>query len=622
MDETLTPLQELALTQIGRYLAAAKEHTAARSRVGVTRCHPGNGPMTLLLELDGRLFDTDRICLADGEEERFYPPTDIAVEGYDHEAKRLIVTALREETAETIMASTQLAVESDMSFLIENLRSYLASYGREISAERRPPAIPLAADVLAGIVLGEDQRRAVATIASSGLSYIWGPPGTGKTQAVLASCIVSYIRAGKRVIVTAPTNKALEQVLEGLIVALKALKLPVTSIFRLGVPSSEFARAYPAICESAQVDRELERLKLAIAALEARYVDLLEDTAGEAASLFDDPALPLTPDAAKEELSRMRALYQGIRTNAAKARLGAANVLAMTLDHYIGRTLKDPIEADHIFLDEAGYAPLLKALPLLVGDTPVTMLGDHRQLPPVVALPPKLENELFLFTPSAIYAETLIGTVGNPGLAARLLGSDPMMETTRVAPLVTTHRFGANLAALLDRHVYRTGFSSARDGAMAIRCIDAPTPPGQPGRCSSAEADAIAALVRDGTAGRDVMILTPYAAQAELLKKRLGRFYYDRIATIHKSQGQEWETVIVSLVDDTTAYGAARRIYFTDSSNRRSGGLNLINTVVSRAKKEVILVGNMAFWTGVRGQLIGELVRLGERREPRTGQER
>ena len=63
------------------------------------------------------------------------------------------------------------------------------------------------------------QLSAVDTILGNRLSYIWGAPGTGKTQYVLATCIRAMVESGCRVAVFAPTNNSVEQVLRGVIKA-------------------------------------------------------------------------------------------------------------------------------------------------------------------------------------------------------------------------------------------------------------------------------------------------------------------------------------------------------------------------------------------------------------------
>ncbi|WP_073925379.1 AAA domain-containing protein [Streptomyces sp. CB03911] len=64
-----------------------------------------------------------------------------------------------------------------------------------------------------GLQLNDRQRRAVAQALGSRILFLWGPPGTGKTD------VVSYIaegcyRQGHRVLFLAPTNVAVDQALE------------------------------------------------------------------------------------------------------------------------------------------------------------------------------------------------------------------------------------------------------------------------------------------------------------------------------------------------------------------------------------------------------------------------
>ena len=74
-----------------------------------------------------------------------------------------------------------------------------------------------------------------------------------------------------------------------------------------------------------------------------------------------------------------------------------------------------------------------------------------------------------------------------------------------------------------------------------------------------------------------------------------------QILTVHGSQGREWHTVILSVVDTYDKW-------FTDSKNELSKGLNLINTAVSRAKKRLIIVGDLNYWHRQQGQLLQGLV--------------
>ena len=78
------------------------------------------------------------------------------------------------------------------------------------------------------------------------------------------------------------------------------------------------------------------------------------------------------------------------------------------MDYYISHELHKDYEFAHIFLDEAGYTSLIKALTLFINDCPITFLGDHKQLTPICQMNfnemKKGENKsVVLWEQSAIY---------------------------------------------------------------------------------------------------------------------------------------------------------------------------------------------------------------------------
>lgn len=57
-----------------------------------------------------------------------------------------------------------------------------------------------------------DQARAIHTALTQDVTYVWGPPGTGKTQ-VLGAVVEGAVRQGHRVLFLAPTKVAVDQAL-------------------------------------------------------------------------------------------------------------------------------------------------------------------------------------------------------------------------------------------------------------------------------------------------------------------------------------------------------------------------------------------------------------------------
>lgn len=60
--------------------------------------------------------------------------------------------------------------------------------------------------------LNTQQNRAVSKILTENVTYLWGPPGTGKTQ-TLAVAIKELFESNKRILICSNTNQAVDQVL-------------------------------------------------------------------------------------------------------------------------------------------------------------------------------------------------------------------------------------------------------------------------------------------------------------------------------------------------------------------------------------------------------------------------
>ena len=187
---------------------------------------------------------------------------------YDKKTKTLIVRALNEfveilKTAET----KTVFVSSDLTFLVERVHNWYLQFGELLAIPKDKPDVRyIARDNETD--LSYDQTAAVQGILSNPLTYVWGAPGTGKTKVVLAEVILSYIMAGKKVLLTAPTNNALEQTLNGLLPVMSNAGFDCDElVIRLGIPSSDFAEKYPGVCENTAEAQKLSELNDRITAL-------------------------------------------------------------------------------------------------------------------------------------------------------------------------------------------------------------------------------------------------------------------------------------------------------------------------------------------------------------------
>jgi len=324
---------------------------------------------------------------------------------------------------------------------------------------------------------------------------------------------------------------------------------------------------------------------------------------------FDDKKL-------KEKLDFLINDKELLIEQSTKQRVKNSLVLAMTIDAYIQYTINEKIEVSHIFCDEAGYMSTIKALSLFSCDCPITFLGDHMQLPPVSEIKNDDVNSYkksFLWNQSALFFEILFLKNSIEDICYEFSNNSTLkfVKTSQIN-LISTHRFGKNLADVLNKFVYKFGFQSALETDTNLFFIDSNSSKEEAIERSSLEEVLIIKELLKKFDGKSFVILTPYKKQVNLLKEYLGRKYFDNIMTIHKSQGSEWDNVIFSVVDDSNS--GKRKMFFTDTLNENFKGLNLINTVVSRTKKRLIIVANEDFWLKQKeNQLIGNLISISKK---------
>ncbi len=308
-----------------------------------------------------------------------------------------------------------------------------------------------------------------------------------------------------------------------------------------------------------------------------------------------------------------RSLIIGCTVDCFLNRFTAHNDQCAYIEHPSGDNEESAVYTDylfhHIFLDEAGYCSLAKVMPLLCFSAPLTLLGDHLQLPPVCeASNEELQTSkweyITLWAQSAIYLEDLF-LLEFRELAGRYFKDAPAsFKNIKRSDLTITYRFDKVLARILDQHLYHIGFTGVQGKeAVAIRYLDVPHLPGNQKRSNPGEAHAICKAL--SLFGNNYAILTPYRNQAGLIRTLLPVLQRDAVFTVHASQGSEWDTVVLSVTDTSN-------MWFTNSKNPVSKGGKLMNTAISRTKKVLVLVCDVSFWRAQPEQLICSLLDIAE----------
>ena len=249
-------------------------------------------------------------------------------------------------------------------------------------------------------------------------------------------------------------------------------------------------------------------------------------------------------------------------------------------------------------------SPLIKSSALLVDNVPLTLLGDHKQLSPVCEMPKSemMIGENYLsnsWNLSSLFLEEFLREpeeILKRGLSGVSL--EPKMEYMTLKKLTKTHRYGDNLAKILDEHIYKSGLIGNGKN-MELLFIDSGrfsgSVKGEHESCS--EADSVSKIVKElKDMDEDFAVITPFVKQrSRIISSGVSR---DKVFTIHGSQGQEFDTIIFSPVS----------LHYHLTNTKKIEALYAINVAISRIKKRLVIVCDYNFWISQKGQLISSIL--------------
>ena len=733
---TAEEIREIAIDSSKAYYEYLDQNNKGIQEVDVFELEYLQGKDTVIkLRLSSKLFDLETIRFKILRNDTKYDTISVKVLEYDNDKNILLIKPSEEVKTDFIgLRNIDIKVISDLKFLVERVKVWYELNGGKIAL---PTKVSKYSNDFHNIQFfkdrnlqpSENQKQSLQNIFTNPFSYVWGAPGTGKTQFVLSYAALHYIKNGDRIAIIAPTNNALEQVLRGVIKMTDKAGVDRKQILRIGIPSKKFAEAYPEVCEEIGIQKKLAEIDKQIDILERmsnfqnkkHSIDELgsllseldkltelstkikteEDSISEIniefkkkeieLNLINETHTKLTQQLDKsiaktnsffrkiikafsgkhtnseriiaelepkifnsrkelefakfelgkinnkklipeknirhaqelaldiinnlidqtKDFSEINAVVSTLSTDniskiredinlilsqteekllvdehlfseykssgfvnikyeldnylsirnkltslSTDERLNSVSVIACTLDGYIYRYLEVMLNVEHIYLDEAGYANIIKALTLFNNKTPISFLGDHKQLPPVCELndseierDTKFDN-MFLWAQSAIFLDTLFSNSKDDCKNQYLHNLDFNPINIAKTYLNSTYRFGNSLAQVLSKYVYTDDFiSNNPEGETKILYVDAKKSESLRSRTSINEVSEIIKIVgnlkRNGN--EDYVILTPYIKQLKLLNQYLPQERNNlKILTVHGSQGREWDTEYIT----------------------------------------------------------------------------
>ncbi|WP_160330483.1 AAA domain-containing protein [Sphaerimonospora mesophila] len=449
--------------------------------------------------------------------------------------------------------------------------------------------------------LNAGQRKAVELALTPALTWLWGPPGTGKTTTI-STLVGELCERGSRVLLAAPTNAALDVAINSLLK--RAPELGKGALVRLGQPADpsladradglilidEIAadRGAPLAQRRVEAGRRLRELRETLAALKRHQGQLTQRE--ETRRLR-----------AETEIAELQALVQELDRELRAVRrqiCQEATVVAATAHQVVLETLKE-ITFDVVILDEASMTSA--ALAMLVagaGRGHTVIAGDFRQLPPVAVSDTPAAQEWLRRSPFE-----------KAGIAGAVsLGRTPV----RLAALTEQYRMREDIGQTVSMAFYpESPLVTAR--SVASRAIRSRAPwastqlvvidtsamrarttrrQGAFSRYNLVHAQLAAALVAGATSQtRDLALISPFAPQARLLEALLPEAHFEAWAasTVHRFQGGERDIVVYDTVD--TGRGVSPLHPWFTEGGTGSEGARLLNVAASRARDHLVVIG-------------------------------
>jgi predicted DNA helicase len=404
--------------------------------------------------------------------------------------------------------------------------------------------------------LNESQQQAVkAILQNEQLTIVHGPPGTGKTT-TLIEAIIQLIKNEEKVLVSAPSNTAVDNIAKGLIQqGVKVLRIGNAS----KADEAIFSHTPEGRLTNSKQQKEIKQLK--IRAEEFRKMALKYKRSFGKAEREQRQLLFKEVKNIRNEIKKIQAYNEEKLFEEAEVIAGTPiGIYDAGVDHLHFSTL---------VLDEAGQCIEPLAWCIFPFADKIVLAGDHWQLPPTVL---SFEAVKFGFDRSIL--EVAIEDTNN----IHLLNTQYRMKQV-IAGFSSSYFYKNQL--LSPSHLQNTGTHITFIDTAGSGFNETHGPDGVSLQ-NNGELEIVKKLLE--TEQLDALktaFISPYSGQVAAARENLLKQI--RISTIDSFQGQEKENIILSLVrsnDDGD-------IGFLKDYRR-------MNVAITRAKEQLFVIGDSA----------------------------
>lgn len=444
---------------------------------------------------------------------------------------------------------------------------------RDLLLYERQPTFRSHVQVTRSERLNASQQQAVEFAASANdLAIIHGPPGTGKTTTVV-EIIRQAVAQGERVLACAPSNTAVDNLLERLVDAGE-------SAVRLGHPArvlevvrthtldalvaqhDSFAVIQDMIREAEQLERQVNRFTRARPAPGQKYQQ-------------------------RQEARNLRKHARMMERQAVNEVLADARVVCATVSFDF--SILDDHPFDLLVVDEACQSVEPGCWVPLKFAHRVVLAGDHCQLPPTILSKPaakegfavslmqrlvehygdmvtrqltvqyRMHQQIMQFSSDHFYQGTLT--------------ADESVRTHTLSDFPNLRTEGLDLSPVIFIDTAGAGWEEQQEPNGLSRLNP------EEGRLVLSQ---VAALCEAGLSPRDIAVIAPYAAQVRWLRQHSE---YDQleIDTVDGFQGREKEAVVMC----TVRSNSKGEVGFLNDARR-------MNVALTRARRKLVVIGDSA----------------------------
>jgi regulator of nonsense transcripts 1 len=406
------------------------------------------------------------------------------------------------------------------------------------------------------------QTTAVDRAVTQGVTLIQGPPGCGKT-AVIAAIVYTLLsnpgvvgqQHSGRILVCGTSNVSVENLVRALLPVMQGLNKSLIWV----ATKSQDVKPSPNLAPECKVQL---------------YQHLLKRKTEEGQAFQDLERASWRRPLSDSELRQQDKLQGKLEPQLCKE----ADVVCCTLESAARKCLAE-LRFPIVIMDEATQAVESSALiPLIHHATKMVLVGDQKQLGPVVSLAQLKSRK---------YDRSLFDRLIEQGVAPEMLDLQ--------------FRMHPDISRFPSKHFYqdklRDGISADQRQSPPLDCFPVPKVPLSfvtishdeesigTSFANSAEADAVRNVIHmmlnGGVDEGHIGVISPYRSQIAVLRRMFPRLRFPRlkIASVDSFQGSERDYIVMSCVRSKDVIG------FLDDKRR-------LNVSITRARRGLVIVGN------------------------------